>query len=214
MANLDLREIPAIYINLDSDTERNERMQSMLTEFGFKNIIRLSATEMSDRLAACSRSHYNALQEVDSPFIVFEDDCLIKNLNPVINIPDDADAVYLGISSWGRQNGHSGPCVFYEEVIDFPGMVRVYNMLGAHAILYLSKEYVSLYSKISDWYCKEAYHQDIGFAEVQKYYNVYAFNDPMFYQTSSNGTDQPLTSYPTNELMQPHRSFWKPTALY
>jgi len=39
-------------------------------------------------------------------------------------------------------------------------------------------------------------------------------NDPLFYQTSSNGTDQPLTSYPTNELMQPHRSFWKPTALY
>ena len=46
MANLDLREITAIYINLDSDTERNERMQSMLTEFGFKNVIRLSATEM------------------------------------------------------------------------------------------------------------------------------------------------------------------------
>ena len=50
-------------------------MQSMLTEFGFKNVIRLSATEMPNRLAACSQSHYNALQEVDPPFIVFEDDC-------------------------------------------------------------------------------------------------------------------------------------------
>tara|TARA_B100002019_G_scaffold162679_1_gene140347 strand:+ start:876 stop:1517 length:642 start_codon:yes stop_codon:yes gene_type:complete len=213
MANLDLREITAIYINLDSDTERNERMQSMLTEFGFKNVIRLSATEMPNRLAACSQSHYNALQEVDPPFIVFEDDCLIKNLNPVINIPDDSDAVYLGISSWGRMNGHSGPCVFYEEVVDFPGISRVYNMLGAHAILYLSKEYVSLCSKISDWYCKEEYHQDIGFAEVQKYYNVYAFDDPIFYQTSSNGTDQKLSSYPSIEFVQYDKRFWKPVGV-
>ena len=57
-------------------------------------------------------------------------------------------------------------------------------------------------------------HQDIGFAEIQRYYNVYAFNDPLFYQTSSNGTDQPLTTYPTVEIFQPNRNFWKPTQLY
>ena len=38
---------------------------------------------------------------VDPPFIVFEDDCAIKNFQPEIEIPDDADAVYLGVSSWG-----------------------------------------------------------------------------------------------------------------
>ena len=149
MATLDLREIPAIYINLDTDTERRERMESMLNEFGFKTIIRLPATQNQDRLAACSHSHFNALREVDAPFIVFEDDCVCKNTNPIINIPDDSDAIYLGISSWGRMNGHSGPCVYYEEVVDFPDVVRAYNMLGAHAILYLSKEYASLCSKIS-----------------------------------------------------------------
>ena len=26
-----------------------------------------------------------------------------------IEIPDETDALYLGISSWGRMNGHSGP---------------------------------------------------------------------------------------------------------
>ena len=39
--NLDLREIPAVYINLDSDVDKNESMKSMLTECGFKNIIRV-----------------------------------------------------------------------------------------------------------------------------------------------------------------------------
>ena len=60
--NLDLREIPAIYINLESDVEKNENMQSMLTECGFENIIRLNAERFPDRpLAGCSLSHYNAL---------------------------------------------------------------------------------------------------------------------------------------------------------
>ncbi len=110
--NLDLREIPAIYINLESDVDKNKNMQSMLKDCGFKNIIRISGEYTPDRpLAGCSLSHYNALEEVDPPFIVFEDDCKIKNFRADIEIPDDSDAVYLGISSWGRMNSHSGPCV-------------------------------------------------------------------------------------------------------
>ena len=211
--NLDLRKIPAVYINLDKDTEKNQRMQSMLSELGFETVIRVEAYSFPDRhLAGCSLSHHVALNEVDPPFIVFEDDCVVKNFNPEIEIPDDADAVYLGISSWGRMNSHSGPFVQYEALEN--GLVRVYNMLGAHAILYLSSEYTSLCSKIAKNFYDISDHQDIGFAEVQRYYNVYAFDDPVFYQTSSNGTDQPLSSYPTQELFQAHKSFWKPTRVF
>jgi len=39
--NLDLREIPAVYINLDQDVEKNESMKSMLDQCGFKHIIRV-----------------------------------------------------------------------------------------------------------------------------------------------------------------------------
>jgi len=211
--NLDLRKVPAIYINLDKDTEKNERMVKMLEECEFETIIRVEAYSFPDRhLAGCSLSHHVALNELDPPFIVFEDDCVIKNFVPKIEVPDDADAVYLGISSWGRMNAHSGPFVQY-EVLD-NGLVRVYNMLGAHAILYLRQEYTSLCSKIAKNAYEIADHQDIGFAEVQRYYNVYAVNDPFFYQTSSNGTDQPLHTYPSYELFQPHQNFWKPLRLY
>ena len=41
--NLDLRKITALYINLDSDTEKNEYMKTMLSECGFEKIIRISA---------------------------------------------------------------------------------------------------------------------------------------------------------------------------
>jgi len=211
--NLDLRKIPAVYINLARDTEKNDKMQKILTECGFETTIRVEAYEFSDRhLAGCSLSHHIALNEIDPPFIVFEDDCVIKNFSPEITIPDDADAVYLGISSWGRMNSHSGPFVQYKRLEN--NLVRVYNMLGAHAILYLSQEYTSLCSKIAKNGYDISDHQDIGFAEIQRYYNVYAFDDPFFYQTSSNGTDQPLSSYPTHELFQPHKSFWKPVGLF
>ena len=76
--NLDLRDIPAVYINLDQDVEKNESMKSMLNQCGFKHIIRVEGKYTPDRpLAGCSMSHYNALSEVDPPFIVFEDDCKV-----------------------------------------------------------------------------------------------------------------------------------------
>ena len=210
--NLDLREIPAVYINLLQDTGRNREMKKLLKKCGFKTTLRIDAEYTPNSLAGCSLSHHNALHEVDPPFIVFEDDCVIKNFKPEIEIPDDADAVYLGVSSWGRMNSHSGPCVQSENI--GLGMVRIYNMLSAHSVLYLDEEYISLCSKIAHQSFDTAQHQDIGFAEIQRYYNVYAFDEPLFYQTSSNGTDQPLTSYPTFEVIQPDRNFWKPTVLY
>ena len=210
--NLDLREASAVYINLKKDVKKDFAMKALILDCGFKNTIRVEAEYTPNSLAGCSLSHYNALNEIDPPFIVFEDDCVIKNFNPNIEIPDDADAVYLGISSWGRMNSHSGPFVQYEAITG--NLFRIYNMLSAHAILYLNPEYVSLCSKISKHAYNLADHQDIGFAEIQRYFNVYAFDDPFFYQTSSNGTDQPLSSYPTTELFTVNRSYWKPTGVY
>jgi hypothetical protein len=211
---LDIRDLPAIYINLKKDVEKNEYMKNMLNELGFKNIIRVDASEFPPEmhLAGCSASHFAALNQVDAPFIIFEDDCRVKNFQPIIEIPELSDAVYLGISSWGRMNSHSGPFVQYKKVDQ--NLLRIYNMLSAHSILYLTQEYASICSKISSYAVITAEHQDIGFAEIQRYYNVYAFDDPMFYQTSSNGTDQKLSSYPTEEIVSYNKFFWKPTALY
>ena len=39
--NLDLREIPAVYINLEQDVERKNSIVDVLDECGFENIIRV-----------------------------------------------------------------------------------------------------------------------------------------------------------------------------
>ena len=78
--NLDLRTIPAIYINLKKDIKKDFEMKTLMVDFGFKNVIRVEGNLTPERpLAGCSLSHYNALHEVDPPFIIFEDDCVIKN---------------------------------------------------------------------------------------------------------------------------------------
>lgn len=205
-----LTDIPVVYINLDEQSERKENLEKHLNNLGFKNIIRVSAYKDSIGKRGCAYSHAIALEEIDPPFILLEDDCVPLNFVDDVEIPDDSDAVYLGISSWGRMNSHSGPCVQYDEVEDYPDLLRVYNMVGAHAILYINPDYIDLCKRIAYHGYLIADHHDIGFADIQKYYDVYAFDSPLFYQTSSNGTNDKLSSYPSVEFMTPDTRFWLP----
>ena len=211
MKKIDLRDIPVIYMNLEQHTEKDANMRKILFKCGFKTILRIEGVPRPDKpIAGCSAAHHKALLEIDPPFIIFEDDCQIKNFRPEVEIPEDADAVYLGISSWGRMNGHSGPYVQYTQVKD--DLYRVYNMLGGHAILYLSPEYIKMCQRITyhAGYEIEDY-QDIGFAEIHRWFNVYAFDDPFFYQTSGyHGTVEPLTSYPTEECFAFNKNYFLP----
>ena len=215
--NLDLREIPVVYINMDKDVDKRERIENHIDRLGFKTKIRVPGVIHEDGArAGCALAQYNALHEIDPPFIILEDDATPFEYDPIISIPDDTDALYLGISSWGRMNSHSGPFVqweYYFKEVDI-NLVQVYNMLGTHAILYLNSEYISVCEKIAYHQHNIDEHVDIGFTDVQKYYNVYAFNQPLFYQTSSNGTNQKLSSYPTQECLTYQRPFWLPTQIY
>ena len=183
---IDLRKIPAVYMNLKQHTEKNEQMQNLLKECGFETILRVEGSYNPENPpSGCAGAHYNGLCEIDHPFVLFEDDCLLHNFNPVIEVPDDADAVYLGTSQWARYFSFSGPFVHYDIVDD--NIVRVYNMLGGHSILYLTKDYVRMCQRIS-YHASEiiGYNQDPGFAEVQKYFNIYSVNDPFFRQGGYN----------------------------
>jgi hypothetical protein len=183
---IDLRKVPAVYINLKHHTEKNEKMQDLLKECGFETIIRVEGIYRPDNPpAGCAGAHYVGVCEIDPPFVLFEDDCEVHNFKPIIEVPDNADAVYLGTSQWARYWQFSGPFVHYEKISE--DIVRIYNMLGGHSILYLTNDYVRMCQRI----CHHAsevigYNQDPGFAEVQKYFNIYSVNDPFFKQSGYN----------------------------
>lgn len=180
---LNLTDIPVYYINLDDQEEKRKRTETMLKQIGFKFVERFSAIRHdAGRIIGCARSHYEILNKAEPPFIILEDDCsLSKEVPKTIELPEDADALYLGISHWGRYLNHSGPYVHITKVDD--KIVRVHNMLATHAILYLSESYVDICKRISYNFGYEIEnHLDIGFAEVHRFFNVYSFNEPLFRQ--------------------------------
>lgn len=203
---IDLRKLPAVYMNLEQHTEKSQNMQSMLSRMGFEDIRRTEGVLDSENpVAGCSKAHHKALSEFKAPFILFEDDCVLfeENFQPIIELPDNADALYLGISSWGRMNGHDGQYVQYDEFEEHSNLLRIYNMLGGHSVVYLNDFYREMCTKV-------AYHagyviknyQDTGFAEIQRFFNVYSLNNPIFYQTSNElGTKHSLTSFPMTQCM-------------
>lgn len=212
MRRYDLREIPFYYINLDDAVKRNENMKKILNELGIKNVRRISATRHNIGQAGTARSMLEAIETainpvvspLGAPFVVLEDDIEVKRWDPIIEVPENADALYLGISGWGRMNGHSGPFVQSDSIGG--GLVQVYNMLGGHAIMYFRDRYIDLVRRV----CLHAGydiedHPDIGFAEIQRWHNVYAFDDPYFYQTSSGGNQRvtyiPLSQQESSECL-------------
>jgi len=179
-----LTDIPVYYINLEGEDQKRKQTESMLKQLGFKYVERFNAIRHeAGRIVGCARSHHAILSmDIKPPFIIIEDDCAInRKFTDEVEIPDDVDALYFGISHWGRYMNHSGPYVHAKKINNV--IMRVYNMLATHAIGYFSEEYVDICKRVAYHHGYEIEnHVDIGFAEIQKLYNVYCFDDPLFRQ--------------------------------
>ena len=67
--NLDLRKIPALYMNLEHHVEKNENMQKILSECGFENIQRVEGVNRPDNtIVGCGLAHLKCLDELEPPF--------------------------------------------------------------------------------------------------------------------------------------------------
>lgn len=132
-----------------------------------------------------SYSQYSVIRdnEANLPLIIFEDDAMPMNYADEIEIPDDADIVYLGIIS--------GPNFLdprIEAIDGFPGVYRIHHVLGTQAVLYLSERVAKAAKRVfakafsGQWitpHCDEA----INF--INNKFNIYAI-DPVFYQHNPN----------------------------
>lgn len=191
-----LKEIKTYYINLDKDEEKKESMENMLSNLNF-NYERFPAIQEE---WGCEKSHYKLLAEgLQSPFLILEDDCSLKNEVIELGVPKNIDFVYLGVSGFGYCNGNIS-YVLYEEATE--DISRVYNMLSTHAMLYLSDDYANMVRNLA-FHCayKVNQHFDKSIAEMEKYYEVYALNNPMFYQDNYNKphTYHDLRNYQTTQ---------------
>jgi hypothetical protein len=144
--NLDLRELPFYVINCPGDDKKREFIQRQLLgkELTFQFI---DGIKRSPSYVGIAHSHLKILQstEIAVPFAIIEDDCQFMNsFHYQFEVPSTTDALYLGVSHFGTKNpgefswGVWGNMQFrqYND-----GHLRVFNMLGRHAIVYLSDRF-------------------------------------------------------------------------
>jgi hypothetical protein len=184
---IDLKDIQTFYINMDKHVDRNKDMIHLGKDLDIKTYQRVSGTEIVGHpKAGCATSHLEILSSISKPTMILEDDCVITKGSMIIDVPDDADAIYLGLSEWGYLNSMSKRKNFnYKKHSVFKRVYRIDGMLATHAILYISPEYVAMAKRVAKWSAENDQHIDQGFALIQKYFNIYALAVPVFYQHSN-----------------------------
>lgn len=191
---INIPSLPAFYINMEDAYERKANFISWSKGLGFKNVKRIDGVYDNAYYIGLSKAFVSALgagiEAKEESFTVFEDDAFPTNhYIDEIEVPDDADAIYLGVSPWGFRSDQDpkGGAAFkgsvFKEVDGFSGIFKIYSTLSCHAILYVNKKYAKA--------ALESYKKsiDLGhYGDVQIYfdglfdkYNVYAVG-PLFYQ--------------------------------
>ena len=198
---MDIRDIDIVFLHGPHRPERREHMQNMLKEAGLRG---------ECHVGYCDKGRHSGVlglielfkKRLDGefrPFICLEDDC---NVTPwfrhVINVPADADGVYLGISKWSMHPQFNRACVLYQgaSVDQCPDVVRLVNMLSNHAVLFLTRSWAEA--------CLEAYHEtatwaspdyDILQSRKMPYFKIYALKSPVFYQCKEMGGQEEPTLF-------------------
>jgi hypothetical protein len=201
---IDLREIPVVWINLDSATENAKAMQDRLNQRGFKNTYRKSARIIAAppgtipsnaHYVGCAQSHIDILDDsnYDTPLLILEDDAEFSEaFNPIINIPDNADGIYLGVSTGNRG---------YKTKRYNQDYLRIGGILATHAILYVKPDFKTIMSQAAK-HCIYDLQQpwDVGAASVQFHTKVYTPNKPYFYQADSRQSANKWQFFTDQEL--------------
>lgn len=180
---LNLPSTLTYYINLERDKAQNHQIKDLLSKNDFEDFRRSPGFKDDVKFNGVSLAHHNILKSLENygkPFLVLENDVNINKFINTLNIPDDADAFYLGVSCMGAFNGTHERLISAEPVSK--NVYRIYNMLAAHAIVYLNSDYVKEMVRVINFCYQHNIPHDIGIAEVMKYWNVYGLNKPMFYQ--------------------------------
>ncbi|HET6347112.1 MAG TPA: hypothetical protein VFH51_19415, partial [Myxococcota bacterium] len=141
---IDIREIPTFLLSPAVDTPKFSSRRSAVTGAlqvaGFKSVTVVDGFwGPADAVLACAYTHLLAIEQALTqtnpfrPFLILEDDSLLDPERPVVlDIPDDADACWLGTTTTGAafnaaQYVHHDHGTFYSDTSS-PPWVRIYNM--------------------------------------------------------------------------------------
>lgn len=129
------------------------------------------------------------------PFMILEDDVKwYRDSVTSLEIPDDADLLYTGISNFGITHVRSFPnVVCCQECPRYDGIARIKNMLSTHSIVVCSMYGLLTLQKcfMEDYFKNRPYDTTIAF--MQPFINAYALAKPLFYQCAEMGGQERAT---------------------
>ena len=179
----EFKENDITHVNPVSITTGISKMQSGST--GFSKMIDIATANQDRRMRF-------------QPFMLMEDDVKkYREFPEEIEIPDDTDLLYTGLSTWAMTDAEAGSLgtVCCSEVNEFPDLVRVKNMLALHGVIVCSVMGLLTFQKclFEDFYRDRGW--DMTIAQVQPYINAYAMRIPLVYQYQSIGGQEVATKF-------------------
>jgi hypothetical protein len=193
-----LNSLKAVYLTLDKNVHKNSQIKKVLENFGFKDVTRVSGVPTPENYFIGNvDSLLKAVNQYSGqPMLVFEDDAFPYMYVNEIEIPPDADAVWLGYSWWGAVvGGRSNETKLgfpHTSVPGYPHLSRIYGCLTVHAVLFISDRFVKAVKNTLELDIKtqkepaKAKASDWMLGNLQPEYNVYALNVPAFCQNDIN----------------------------
>lgn len=160
-------------------------------------------------------------------FLILEDDVTVDvnkmnfskfedEYNKLEEIPE---AIYFGLSTWGTRisrhqqifKGRQEQVIQYEKKIilnkgakcvdmDNKYFVRIEDMFGAHAILYISREYAVKTLKHCILAVELKKPHDIFLPKILKKSKIIGLREPWFYQLASIGGQEKATKLSLNDV--------------
>ena len=186
---IDLRQCKTKVISLPDDHARRESVSALCERLGLSYEL-VDAIKCKPGHLGCGLSHLKVLRAAEGqlPLLVLEDDVAAsEHYSPILTVPDDADAIFLGASNFGALSivDHIGFAQMMLADEAAHGLLRVYNLLSAHAILYLTERFRrAAVQSMTKCVVDLGRPPDCGLAMIESDFNVYSVKDMRFYQAA------------------------------
>lgn len=206
---LDLRSVPFFYLNGRAD--RRQHIEAILRGFIHERVDGTPSPLLGDRkdlrlLAPLGHARLiehavRRMGKTFEPFVLLEDDVDWRGGMPpdgplTVAFPDYSDAVYLGISACGALADRNDSCyhVLRNRTPGFPHLQRIYNMLSAHAVLFLSFRHTMAYAQAMIESCATGEPCDTLSCRLFAKHEVFALGEPLMYQKAALGGQEAPTN--------------------
>ena len=189
---LHLPDVPTVAITTPWQGRRRSHLSQSLRGLGFGNVQWIVGQRSDPYWLGHAAEMRRALASHACPLLVLEDDATLLpgNYRAEVQCPDDADVLFLGGTLGAERYDGQGaelmrvaepgfpwPLVYAEVDADH---LRVFNMLGTHAVLFLSDPAREAFrASVPDPATRPA---DVWFAREMPRWNALLVKRPFWYQ--------------------------------